>query len=254
MDVKSVMAMVRNRMNRKEIYSRPEFWNAKAQQFSGNAVSMWPNNALNALYHREQSAVVCELCPDVAGQRILDIGCGTGRLSRLLAENGALVTGIDFSERTVEIANSLSSGDNPRFLVRSIFDLDEEKQYDIAFCWGVVTVACRDRQELADAIVRMQRSLKPGGRAIFLEPIHRGLLSRVLDLSLKDFLAVLDEANLEVNVVRQLHFWPARVSLAYFHRPAWIKVPLYHLGQTLMKLPGPSELGDYKANLAHKTN
>ena len=37
------------------------------------------------------------LLPDVAGERVLDVACGQGRMSRHLATAGAVVTGIDIS-------------------------------------------------------------------------------------------------------------------------------------------------------------
>jgi ubiquinone/menaquinone biosynthesis C-methylase UbiE len=41
---------------------------------------------------------------DVHGRRVLDAGCGTGYLTRQLHDRGAVVTGIDFSERMIAIA------------------------------------------------------------------------------------------------------------------------------------------------------
>ena len=41
---------------------------------------------------------------DVAGRNILDLGCGEGGYSRELAQRGARVTGVDGSERLIEIA------------------------------------------------------------------------------------------------------------------------------------------------------
>src|SRR2546428_10285714 len=43
---------------------------------------------------------------DVSGLTVLDAGCGTGYLSKKLRDHGALVTGIDFSERMIEIARA----------------------------------------------------------------------------------------------------------------------------------------------------
>jgi 2-polyprenyl-3-methyl-5-hydroxy-6-metoxy-1,4-benzoquinol methylase len=43
---------------------------------------------------------------DVAGLQVLDAGCGEGYLSRLLAERGAHVTGIDISPRLIELARA----------------------------------------------------------------------------------------------------------------------------------------------------
>lgn len=37
------------------------------------------------------------LCGDVAGERVLDLACGHGRIARQLAGGGAIVTGIDIS-------------------------------------------------------------------------------------------------------------------------------------------------------------
>jgi malonyl-CoA O-methyltransferase len=51
----------------------------------------------NPLTHME-APVVRELLGDVAGRRILDVGCGTGRHALALAAAGARVTGVDFSE------------------------------------------------------------------------------------------------------------------------------------------------------------
>jgi ubiquinone/menaquinone biosynthesis C-methylase UbiE len=47
---------------------------------------------------RVEQAVMCRHWPDVAGARALDLACGTGRYSRLLAERGAgTVVALDYS-------------------------------------------------------------------------------------------------------------------------------------------------------------
>ena len=45
-----------------------------------------------------------EALGNVAGRQVLDIGCGEGRFSRLLAGLGANATGIDLTEDLVEQA------------------------------------------------------------------------------------------------------------------------------------------------------
>ena len=45
-----------------------------------------------------------DLAGDVAGKRVLEAGCGEGFLSRLLAERGAAVHAIDYSQSMIEIA------------------------------------------------------------------------------------------------------------------------------------------------------
>jgi ubiquinone/menaquinone biosynthesis C-methylase UbiE len=44
------------------------------------------------------------LLGDVEGQRVLDVGCGNGYLCRKLARQGAKMTGVDLSDRFLEIA------------------------------------------------------------------------------------------------------------------------------------------------------
>ena len=50
-----------------------------------------------------------KLPKDLRGARILDAGCGTGVLSRMLDERGAEVVGVDISEKLIEVARNRSS-------------------------------------------------------------------------------------------------------------------------------------------------
>ncbi len=242
--------MIRQRENRKQLYSSEFYWNSKASQYDESAVSMWPNKILNGLYEVEQEKVIEHYIRSIEGRSMLDLGCGTGRFSRKFASKGAIVTGIDFSQDSLTIARRLSPSINPTFLYGSVFDLDEERKYDIVFTWGVLTIACQNKNQLLDALIKIKRLLNSDGILFLTEPVHRGFLHRVLDLGLPEFLGVMREAGFEIKVTTPLHFWPMRLVLSYISLPAWITVPLYHFGQTLMKIPGLSKLGDYWAILA----
>ena len=66
-----------------------------------DAVAEW----YAALLERWGPAQAPALVPDdVDGRRVLDLGCGEGRLCRLLASRGALVTGVDLSNKLLDIA------------------------------------------------------------------------------------------------------------------------------------------------------
>ena len=56
-----------------------------------------------------QVAIMEKLPYDLKGMRILDAGCGTGTLSRMLDERGAEVVGVDISDKLIDVAKSRSA-------------------------------------------------------------------------------------------------------------------------------------------------
>jgi SAM-dependent methyltransferase len=109
----------------------------------------------------------------VSGQRVLDLGCGTGNVARELARRGCKVTGVDISERQVAEARRLSAEDKlaANFLVRPA----ENTQLD-DMSFDVITAAQswhyfdRDR-----AVAEVKRLIAPGG---MLMTCHIGWLPR----------------------------------------------------------------------------
>ena len=56
-----------------------------------------------------QIAIMEKLPHDLKGMRILDAGCGTGSLSRMLDERGAEVVGVDISDKLIDVAKNRST-------------------------------------------------------------------------------------------------------------------------------------------------
>jgi ubiquinone/menaquinone biosynthesis C-methylase UbiE len=70
--------------------------NAKTRAAYRRWAPLYPPVAHNPLMRAEQQAMLLHW-PEVAGLRVLDLACGTGRYSRLLAEDGAAnVIALDF--------------------------------------------------------------------------------------------------------------------------------------------------------------
>ncbi len=121
-----------------------------------------------------------------SGERVLDIGCGPGRHSLALAERGFNVTGLDVSQRFVELANAAAEtaglqgpgAGGARFVVgdareSSIVDsLPGPFDAVISLCQGAFGLAggagAQDElphRELDEPIlIGMKQALRPGGR------------------------------------------------------------------------------------------
>lgn len=96
--------------------------------------------------------------------RLLDMGCGPGRLLALLSESEWTVTGYepdaDYAVAAEEVAAQLPDVQVRR---RGFLDLDEESEYDVIAAVNgpyYYLVAASDRR---DALARCRRALRPGG-------------------------------------------------------------------------------------------
>jgi len=102
-----------------------------------------------------------QVMPLEAGQRVLEVGCGSGHLTTRLANRGVDIVGIDANPNTVEVSGS------DRVLCMRGEDLEfPDDEFD-----AIVSVhAIEHIPELEAALAEMARVLKPGGRATFIYP------------------------------------------------------------------------------------
>lgn len=92
--------------------------------------------------------------------RVLDAGCGTGRMSRYLADRGAVVEGVDLSPRMLEQARAAHP--DLRFETGSLVDLGrDDGRYDGVLAW--YSLIHLDDAEAARAVREMARVVRPGG-------------------------------------------------------------------------------------------
>jgi trans-aconitate methyltransferase len=93
-------------------------------------------------------------------QTILDLGCGTGKLSIDLARNGARVVGLDMSEEMIRKAKSTYP--SMEFFVADARKMEYIDYFDTVFS-NAVLHWIKDQKTLLQAI---WRALKPGGHFI----------------------------------------------------------------------------------------
>jgi 2-polyprenyl-3-methyl-5-hydroxy-6-metoxy-1,4-benzoquinol methylase len=104
-----------------------------------------------------------------AGERVVDIACGSGVMARRLAQLGGRVTATDFSAALIERARlrGQSSGEPIQYEVVDATDEEAlaalgEGQFDAA----VSTMALMDMPVVAPLYRAVRRLLKPGGRFV----------------------------------------------------------------------------------------
>lgn len=108
------------------------------------------------------------LIGNVKGKRVLDAGCGAGYMSRLLAERGARVTGVDLSAKFIEIAKQYEKK-KPMGIQYLHADLARLSQLsDSSFDMIVSVYVLCDVRDYDKAIRELSRVLKPKGRFILL--------------------------------------------------------------------------------------
>ena len=103
---------------------------------------------------------------DVAGLRVLDLGCGEGGYARELARRGATVAGVDGSPRLIEIARARTraAGLDVRFLVANASALDELDS--AAFDLVVASMSLMDVENYAGSVAEAHRVLRGGGALV----------------------------------------------------------------------------------------
>ncbi|MGI8730516.1 MAG: class I SAM-dependent methyltransferase [Solirubrobacteraceae bacterium] len=104
----------------------------------------------------------------MAGARVLDVGCGQGDLTLQLLRRGALVTGLDLSERMLAVARrrvGLFGTREARFVAAPL----ERTGLPSASFDVIVGRWILHHVDLHAAAPELARLLAPGGRAVFLE-------------------------------------------------------------------------------------
>lgn len=161
-----------------EQYLPHHYWEDRARRFaaegSGLAAvcSYGMPEFYNRMIHWSQYLALRPWLNIQAGTRVLDVGCGVGRWSTLLASRGGIVTGADLSPTMIAEARRRAElqdvSSRTRFIVQDLAHLDAGGAFDLIL--GVTVLQhILDPQSLRCAIQRMRDHLAPGGRMVLLE-------------------------------------------------------------------------------------
>ena len=127
--------------------STKDYWNANLYDQNHSFVSKYGNNLI-------------ELLAPQQGERILDLGCGTGDLAKKLDDLGVNVVGVDNSKNMIMEARKkypLIS-----FAVRDVTELGYNDEFDAVFSNATLHWVKQSKQ----ALEWIYQSLKQGGRFV----------------------------------------------------------------------------------------
>ncbi|MEN3330639.1 MAG: hypothetical protein V7641_4 [Blastocatellia bacterium] len=120
------------------------------------------------------------LLGDARGKLVLDYGCGDGIHTLTLARRGARVQSLDISPELIQIArqrlrlNGIHGG--VEFITGSAHEIPlPDESVDVVF-----GIAILHHLDLALSAREVHRVLKPGGRAIFQEPVRNSRLIKTI--------------------------------------------------------------------------
>ncbi len=127
--------------------------------------------------HQRQIEILRTLIDNWQDKKVLEIGCGTGRITEMLARWGAHVTATDISREMLDVAQTRLHGIhgvvNPQFRLMSVFDIDVDlKSYDIVIMVNVLG-------RLSDpftAVRQIASNISPDCRFIFTFPCLTSVL------------------------------------------------------------------------------
>ena len=107
------------------------------------------------------------------GKAILDVGCGAGRITRIMAQLGADVIGIDPGDRQLARARAAGQVCGESYVRGTAEQLPSETgTIDIVVFFNSLHHVPID--QLERALTEAHRVLKPSGRVYFAEPLAQG--------------------------------------------------------------------------------
>lgn len=115
------------------------------------------------------------------GQRVLELGCGIESLGFEAAARGVEVVGVDIS--SVAVSQASSTANELGLDLATYVEMNaEDLEFDDSTFDGVIGTAVLHHLDVDKACGGMARVLRPGGRAVFIEPLgHNRLINAYRD-------------------------------------------------------------------------
>ncbi len=183
---------------------------------------------------------------DVAGKRLLDLGCGAGENSVYFSLKGARCVATDYSPGMVDKALSLAMTNGVEIEARTMNALEidfPDESFDIVYAANLL-------HHLPDperAIREIHRVLKPGGKACFWDPLRHNPVIYLYRRMAKE-VRTDDERALHINIVRFVESLFAKVV----HDTFWLSTLWIFLRFFLIERVNPNKERYWKKIIAEQ--
>lgn len=135
-----------------------ETWNRSAASYIDSAAKL-TTHAVSLLI--ETTRLTSE-------SRALEVGCGPGHITKMMADTGAKVTGVDLAPGMINVARELYPG-----IEFKVADAEQLPFDTHTFDVVLVNFSIHHFARPAKACAEIRRVLKPGGRFVFAGPIEQ---------------------------------------------------------------------------------
>ncbi|HEX8087357.1 MAG TPA: methyltransferase domain-containing protein [Blastocatellia bacterium] len=169
------------------------------------------------------------LLANSSNKDVLEYGCGPGFEALFIAKTASTVTGIDISDTAIEQATERGRrerAENVTFRTMDAESMDfDDQSFDLICGMGIL-----HHLDLHKSLSEIARTLRPGGKAIFIEPLgHNPLIN--LYRKVTPGLRTEDEHPLLMRDLKSMKSYFRKVEPHYFHFGSILAVPF-------RKLPG----------------
>jgi ubiquinone/menaquinone biosynthesis C-methylase UbiE len=170
---------------------------------------------------REKILEELKLVPLRPGMDVLDVGCGTGAVTRILAErvSPGRVLGLDLSEERLSVANELANQQgvsNVEYRRADVRDLDsQEKGFDLVYSRFLFQYLPKDTA--METLTSMKRLARSGGRVAVADidgnHLYRYPIDEEWERVLEQLLHGVKEIDFDAFVGRKLYSMFRKVGL-----------------------------------------
>ncbi len=203
------------------------YWSGRAQAYSASQLSSFDGPKRDTF-----AAVVEHYIPQLDRQvEVLDLGCGSGFLTMILAQAGCRITATDFSQEMLDEAAanvaSISASDQVSFLRCAAQELPfEEERFDMVVSRNVTWVL----EDVDKVYAHVMRVLRPGGVFVNMDAAY-GQAFRAAD----ERGETPTHATQSIDQLLTRNAIARELAISQAERPAWDIAELLRLGARTVK-------------------